>query len=130
MATSCCSPIRIALAGIARASSAAWLGSSAQDLYATLAAVAPSPVVELNRAAAIGMAEGPAAGLAALDRMDATPLRTYHLFPAARADFLRRLGRSAEAAAEYREALKLVDNARERAFLAVRLAECDTATAD
>jgi RNA polymerase sigma factor (sigma-70 family) len=99
-------------------------------LYATLAAVAPSPVVELNRAAAIGMAEGPAAGLAALDRMDATPLRTYHLFPAARADFLRRLGRSAEAAAEYREALKLVDNARERAFLAVRLAECDTATAD
>ena len=96
------------------------------SLYATLAAVAPSPVVELNRAAAIGMAEGPAAGLAALDRMDATPLRTYHLFPAARADFLRRLGRSAEAAAEYHAALKLVDNARERAFLTARLAECDT----
>jgi len=97
------------------------------SLYATLAAVAPSPVVELNRAAAIGMAEGPAAGLAALDRMDAAPLRTYHLFPAARADFLRRLGRWAEAAAEYRAALKLVDNARERAFLAARLVECDTA---
>ena len=99
-------------------------------LYATLAAVAPSPVVELNRAAAIGMAEGPAAGLAALDRMDAAPLSAYHLFPAARADFLRRLGRSAEAAAEYRAALKLVDNTRERAFLAARLAECETAAAD
>ena len=100
------------------------------SLYATLAAVVPSPVVELNRAAAIGMAEGPAAGLAALDRMDATALRTYHLFPAARADFLRRLGRSAEAAAEYRAALKLVDNARERAFLTARLGECEAATAD
>jgi len=99
-------------------------------LYATLAAAAPSPVVELNRAAAIGMAEGPAAGLAALDRMDAAPLSAYHLFPAARADFLRRLGRSAEAAAEYRAALKLVDNTRERAFLAARLAECETAAAD
>ena len=100
------------------------------SLYATLAAVAPSPVVELNRAAAIGMAEGPASGLAALDRMDATALRTYHLLPAARADFLRRLGRSAEAAAEYRAALELVDNARERAFLTARLAECEAATAD
>ena len=100
------------------------------SLYATLAAVAPSPVVELNRAAAIGMAEGPAAGLAALDRMDAEALSTYHLFPAARADFLRRLGRSTEAAAEYRAALKLVDNTRERAFLTARLAECDPATAD
>jgi len=100
------------------------------SLYAALAAVVPSPVVELNRAAAIGMAEGPAAGLAALDRMDATALRTYHLFPAARADFLRRLGRSAEAAAEYRAALKLVDNARERAFLTARLGECEAATAD
>ena len=87
-------------------------------------------MVELNRAAAIGMAEGPAAGLAALDRMDAAPLSAYHLFPAARADFLRRLGRSAEAAAEYRAALKLVDNTRERAFLAARLAECETAAAD
>jgi len=100
------------------------------SLYAALADVSPSPVVELNRAAAIGMAEGPGAGLAALDRMDATALRTYHLFPAARADFLRRLGRSAEAAAEYRAALKLVDNARERAFLTARLGECEAATAD
>jgi len=99
------------------------------SLYATLAAVAPSPVVELNRAAAIGMAEGPAAGLAALDRMDPALLAAYHLFPAARADFLRRLGRAAEAAVEYRAALRLVDNARERAFLAARLAECETAAA-
>jgi len=96
-------------------------------LYATLAEVAPSPVVDLNRAAAIGMAEGPAAGLAALDRIDVAPLRAYHLLPAARAEFLRRLGRRAEAAAEYRAALGLVDNTRERAFLAARLAECDIA---
>jgi len=96
-------------------------------LYARLAAVAPSPVVELNRAAAIGMAEGPAAGLAALDRIDAEALRAYHLLPSARADFLRRLGRRAEAAAEYRAALRLVDNTRERAFLATRLAECEAA---
>ncbi|PYN07898.1 MAG: RNA polymerase subunit sigma-24 [Candidatus Rokuibacteriota bacterium] len=99
-------------------------------LYARLAAVAPSPVVELNRAAAIGMAEGAAAGLAALDRVDAAPLRAYHLLPAARADFLRRLGRRAEAAVQYRAALELVDNARERAFLAARLAECETAAGD
>ena len=96
-------------------------------LYATLAEVAPSPVVDLNRAAAIGMAEGPAAVLAALDRIDVAPLRAYHLLPAARAEFLRRLGRRAEAAAEYRAALGLVDNTRERAFLAARLAECDIA---
>jgi len=96
-------------------------------LYATLAATAPSPVVELNRAAAIGMAEGAAAGLAALERLDAGTLRAYHLLPSARAEFLRRLGRRAEAAAEYRAALRLVDNTRERAFLAARLAECEAA---
>jgi RNA polymerase sigma-70 factor (ECF subfamily) len=94
-------------------------------LYDTLADVAPSPVVELNRAAAIGMAHGPAAGLAALDGLDADPLRDYHLLPAARAEFLRRLGRWKDAAAEYRAALRLADNARERAFLASRLAECE-----
>ena len=96
-------------------------------LYAALAAVAPSPVVELNRAVAIGLAEGPAAGLAALDRVDARALRGYHLLPAARADFLRRLARWNEAAAEYRRALELVDNARERNFLAARLAACEAA---
>jgi RNA polymerase sigma-70 factor (ECF subfamily) len=98
-------------------------------LYARLAAIAPSPVVDLNRAAAIGMAEGPEAGLAALDRIDANALRAYHLLPAARADFLRRLGRWDDAATAYRAALELVDNARERAFLAGRLAECQAAGA-
>jgi RNA polymerase sigma factor (sigma-70 family) len=92
--------------------------------YRALAQVAPSPVVELNRAVAIGLARGPAAGLVALDSIDAGPLRGYHLLPAARADFLRRLGRSAEAAAEYRRALELTDNARERSFYASRLAAC------
>src|SRR2546421_5374833 len=70
-------------------------------LYARLAAVAPSPVVELNRAAAIGMAEGPTAGLAALDRIDAEALRAYHLLPSTRADFLRRLGRRGGAGPPY-----------------------------
>jgi RNA polymerase sigma factor (sigma-70 family) len=90
--------------------------------YRALAEIAPSPVVELNRAVAIGLARGPAAGLAALDGIDAAALRGYHLLPAARADFLRRLGRAAEAAAEYRRALELTDNARERSFYASRLA--------
>jgi len=90
--------------------------------YRALAEIAPSPVVELNRAVAIGLARGPAAGLAALDGIDAAALRGYHLLPAARADFLRRLGRAAEAAAEYRRALELTDNAREQSFYASRLA--------
>ena len=68
---------------------------------------------------------GPAAGLAALDQIDPAPLRAYHLLPAARADFLRRLGRWTEAAAEYRRALDLADNGPERAFLAARLAACE-----
>ena len=94
-------------------------------LYEALVDVAPSPVVELNRAVAIGLAEGPAAGLAAIDAIEASALRGYHLLPAARADFLRRLGRWPEAAAEYRAALDLVDNAREESFLAARLAACE-----
>jgi len=94
-------------------------------LYDRLAEVAPSPVVELNRAVAIGLAEGPGAGLAALDRIDASALRGYHHLPAARADFLRRIGRWSEAAGEYRRALALADNARERTFLAARLAVCE-----
>ena len=93
-------------------------------LYRALAEIAPSPVVELNRAVAIGLAEGPEAGLAALDRVDASALRGYHLLPAARADFLRRLGRWTAAAAEYRRALALADNAREQKFLAARVAAC------
>jgi len=92
--------------------------------YDALAAVAPSPVIELNRAVAIGLAHGPADGLAALDAIESSTLRGYHLLPAARADFLRRLGRLGEAAEEYRRALTLADNPRERAFLAGRLASC------
>jgi RNA polymerase sigma factor (sigma-70 family) len=90
--------------------------------YQALAEASPSPVIELNRAVAIGFARGPAAGLSALDGIDASALRGYHLLPAARADFLRRLGRRAEAAAEYRRALELTDNARERRFYAARVA--------
>jgi len=93
--------------------------------YDALAEVAPSPVVELNRAVAIGLARGPEAGLAALDALDASALRGYHHLPAARADFLRRLGRWAEAAAAYGRALELADNARERSFLADRIATCE-----
>jgi RNA polymerase sigma-70 factor (ECF subfamily) len=94
--------------------------------YDALAAASPSPVVELNRAVAIGLADGPPAGLAALEAIEAPALRGYHLFPAARADFLRRLGRWSEAAVEYRHALGLVDNSRERTFLAARLAACES----
>jgi len=93
--------------------------------YRALAEAAPSPVVELNRAVAIGFARGPAAGLVALDGIESATLRSYHLLPAARADFLRRLGRRTEAAAEYRRALALTDNAREQRFYAARLAACE-----
>ena len=97
-------------------------------LYDVLAQVAPSPLVELNRAVAVAMCDGPGAGLALLDALCDDPrLRGYHLLPAARADLLRRLGRRAEAAAAYRQALELVGNEPERAFLAGRLAEVDDA---
>jgi RNA polymerase sigma factor (sigma-70 family) len=97
--------------------------------YDALAAIAPSAVVELNRAVAIGLAHGAAAGLTALDGVDAAALRGYHLLSGARADFLRRLGRWNEAAREYRRALGLADNARERAFYAGRLAACEAGEA-
>ena len=100
------------------------------DLYRALAEVTPSPVVALNRAVAIGLAQGPAAGLAALDTIEPEALRGYHLLPAARADFLRRLGQWTEAAVEYRRALELADNARERTFLAARLAACEAVGED
>jgi RNA polymerase sigma-70 factor (ECF subfamily) len=93
--------------------------------YDALAVVSPSPVIQLNRAVAIGLAHGPAVGLAVLDGLAAAALRGYHLLPASRADFLRRLERWPEAAAEYRRALPLTDNARERSFLAARLATCE-----
>ncbi len=94
------------------------------DLYAQLIAIWPSPIVALNRAIAIGHAEGPHAGLAALDRLGTEPqLAAYHYLPAARAEFLHRLGRDTEAAAAYHEALHLTDNAVERQFLITRLAQ-------
>jgi RNA polymerase sigma factor (sigma-70 family) len=86
--------------------------------YADLARIAPSPVVELNRAVAIGMAEGPAAALPLVEALRAEPvLRAYHLLPAVRGDLLSRLGRDAEAAAAFREAAALAGNAQERALL-------------
>ena len=91
-------------------------------LYDQLMAVAGSPVVALNRAVAEAMVDGPAAGLALMGAL-AGPLDGYHLFHAARADLLRRLGRGAEAAAAYRRALELTANPVEQAFLTRRLAE-------
>lgn len=92
-------------------------------LYDLLDRATPSPVVELNRAVAVAMRDGSQAGLDALDALDTEALRGYHLLPAARADLLRRLGRTAEAAAAYRAALELVGNDRERAYLQNRLEE-------
>jgi RNA polymerase sigma-70 factor, ECF subfamily len=92
-------------------------------LYGELTRWTPSPVVELNRAVAIGMADGPAAGLALVDALAETgALSGYHLLPATRADLLRRLDRPSEAAAAYRVALNQVTNEAERAYLARRLA--------
>ena len=93
-------------------------------LYAELAAFAPSPVVELNRAVAVAMAEGPAAGLAIADDLAAGgQLAGYHLLPAVRADLLRRLDRPAEAAQAYRAAIDQAGTDPERHLLERRLAE-------
>ncbi len=93
-------------------------------LYGQLGNLAPSPVIELNRAVAVAMADGPAAGLDLLAALEAAgALAGYHLLPATRADLLRRLGRRAEAAAAYRQAHDLAANEAERRFLARRLAE-------
>ncbi|MGH8519210.1 MAG: RNA polymerase sigma factor [Panacagrimonas sp.] len=101
-----------------------WPGIAA--LYAQLAEVAPSPVVELNRAVALGMARGPAAGLAHADRLRSeAKLRDYHLLPSVRGDFLFKLGRLDEARAEFERAADLTRNERERALLLGRAAACD-----
>ena len=93
-------------------------------LYEQLAQLSPSPVVELNRAVAVAMSEGPAAGLVLVDALaDTGQLDGYHLLAATRADLLRRLGRSGEAAQSYREALELVTSDPERRHLTRRLAE-------
>ena len=93
------------------------------DLYGQLSAMMPSPVVELNRAVAVGMAFGPAAGLEIVDRLAGdSVLRNYHLLPSVRADFLRKLGREAEAQAEFRRAAELAGNRQERELLERRAA--------
>lgn len=92
-------------------------------LYDALAQLAPSPIVELNRAVAVGMAFGPAAGLEILDNLTSEPtLKTYYLLPGVRADFLAKLGRIDEACAEFKRAAMLTGNARERAVLLERAA--------
>jgi len=92
-------------------------------LYDMLAERAPSPVVELNRAVAVAMARGPAAGLALVDALTAEPtLKSYHLLPSVRGDFLKKLGRLDEARAEFERAAALTQNARERKLLLDRAA--------
>jgi RNA polymerase sigma factor (sigma-70 family) len=94
-------------------------------LYETLARVTPSPIVELNRAVAIGMAFGPAAGLALVDTIAGeAALKNYHLLPSVRGDFLAKLGRSEEARDEFERAASLTRNVRERDLLLGRAAAC------
>jgi predicted RNA polymerase sigma factor len=96
-------------------------------LYDLLVAIWPSPVVALNRAVALGLADGPTAGLVALDALGHEPLlATYSYFASSRADFLRQVGRSSEARLAYEEALLLSENAVERAFLLDRLGQMET----
>lgn len=105
----------------ARAADTDWQGIA--ELYAQLQMIRPSPVIELNRAVALAMADGPEAGLALIDRISASgELDDYHLLWSARADLLRRLERWSEAATSYEAALKLVRSAVERRFLERRLA--------
>lgn len=94
-------------------------------LYDALAQLAPSPVVELNRAVALGMAFGPAAGLELVDALTSEPsLKGYHLLPSVRGDLLGKLGRLDEARAEFERAAALTRNARERTLLLERAAAC------
>jgi predicted RNA polymerase sigma factor len=94
-------------------------------IYRDLAEVSPSPVVELNRAVAVAMAEGPAAGLPLVDALLGEPaLRGYHLLPSVRGDFLFKLGRLAEARAEFERAAGMTRNAREQRLLRDRAAAC------
>jgi predicted RNA polymerase sigma factor len=93
------------------------------QVYEGLARVAPSPVIELNRAVAVSMAEGPAAGLAIIDRIaDDKQMRNYHWLPSVRGDLLAKLGRKSEAKEEFERAAMLAGNARERELLMERAA--------
>ncbi len=95
------------------------------ELYAALAAVSPSPVVEVNRAVALAMAYGPRVGLELLDQLTALPaLRNYHLLPSVRGDLLFKLGRFSEARTEFDAAAALTGNAREKQFLLARAQAC------
>jgi len=95
------------------------------DTYRALAQRAPSPIVELNRAVALSMAFGPAAGLEVVDALTSEPsLRSYHLLPSVRGDLLSKLGRLDEARAEFERAASLTRNARERNLLIERAARC------
>jgi RNA polymerase sigma factor (sigma-70 family) len=94
-------------------------------LYGSLAQLTPSPIVELNRAVALAMAFGPAAGLELTDTLASEPsLKAYHLLPSVRGDFLFKLGRFAEAQTEFERASSLTRNARERELLLVRARAC------
>ena len=98
-------------------------------LYERLLEFLPTPVVELNHAVAVGMARGPLAGLELVEALEASgQLAGYHLLPATRADFLRRLGRTPEAATAYAEALELASTDAERRYLTRRLAETTAET--
>jgi RNA polymerase sigma-70 factor (ECF subfamily) len=99
------------------------------ELYETLGTVMPSPIVELNRAVAVSMADGPEAGLAIADALRSEPaLEGYHLLPAVRGDLLAKLGRAQEARAEFERAAAMTRNARERELLLERAAACASAT--
>jgi predicted RNA polymerase sigma factor len=94
-------------------------------LYDALAQLAPSPVVELNRAVALAMAFGPAAGLELVDALTSEPsLKAYHLLPSVRGDLLAKLGRFDEARPEFERAASLTRNSRERDLLLERAAAC------
>jgi RNA polymerase sigma factor (sigma-70 family) len=96
-------------------------------LYEALARIAPSPVIDLNRAVAVSMAFGPAAGLAVVEALTAEgSLENYHLLPSVRGDLLKKLGRLAEARAEFERAAGLTRNARERQLLLARAGACIT----
>jgi len=95
-------------------------------LYQRLAQRTPSPVVELNRAVAVSMAFGPEAALPLVEALMQEPsMKQYHLLPSVRGDLLFKLGRRAEARAEFERAAALTRNAREREFLLGRAAQCD-----
>jgi RNA polymerase sigma-70 factor (ECF subfamily) len=112
------------------AASAATDWAQIAALYRILGEMQPSPVVELNRAVAVAMADGPEAGLVLVDRVAATgQLDDYPYLHSTRADLLRRLGRRADAAEAYQAALALTANEPERAFLAGRIAALGRATA-